>query len=343
MTTHRERIQACLNGEATDRTPIALWRHFPEDDQTPERLAAATLQYQSTYDFDIAKVTPSSSFAVKDWGIEDQWMGDAEGSRRYTRRIIHKPEDWEKLSALDPASPHLAGQLACLRLIRQKLNSDTPLIQTIFNPLSQAKNLAGNDLLLEHIRKYPEAILKGLDTITATTVKFIEAVCETGVDGIFYAVQHAQGNLLELDEYKTIGLPYDQKALEPAKDLWCNMLHLHGKDIHFSLLHLLKFQIVNWHDRETYPSLSEAQNLFKGAVCGGLRQDSLTLENPDQVRTEAEDAIEQTKGKRFILGTGCVVPITASHENYLVARKSVDALPISGISAGDDKGPGDRS
>ncbi len=334
MTTHRERMQACLNGETADRTPIAFWRHFPEEDQNPETLAAATLEHQSAYDFDIVKVTPASSFAVKDWGVEDQWMGDAEGSRRYTKRVIHNPEDWEKLPALDPASPHLAGQLACLRLIKQNLNPDTPLIQTIFNPLSQAKNLAGNDLLLKHIREYPEAVMRGLDTIAKTTVKFIEAVCETGVDGIFYAIQHAQRSVLDLMEYKTIGLPYDQKALEPAKDLWCNMLHLHGKDVYFSLLPLMDFQIVNWHDRETYPSLSEAQSLFKGAVCGGLRQDSLTLENPDQVRKEAQDAIKQTKGRRFILGTGCVVPITASHENYLAAREGIQPHPLSGASLG---------
>jgi hypothetical protein len=88
MTTHRERIQACLNGEQIDRTPIALWRHFPVDDQNPELLAASTLHFQNTYDFDIVKVTPASSFAVKDWGVEDQWMGDSEGSRRYTKRII---------------------------------------------------------------------------------------------------------------------------------------------------------------------------------------------------------------------------------------------------------------
>ncbi|MBI5823108.1 MAG: uroporphyrinogen decarboxylase [Chloroflexi bacterium] len=333
MTTHRERIQACLKGEITDRTPIALWRHFPVDDQNPEALAAATLQHQSAYDFDIVKVTPSSSFAVKDWGVEDDWMGDAEGSRRYTKRIIHKPEDWEKLPALDPTSPHLSGQLACLRLIKQSLSPETPLIQTIFNPLSQAKNLAGNDLLLEHIRKHPEAVMKGLETITRSAVKFIEAAIEIGVDGVFYAIQHAQGSLLELDEYKTIALPYDQITLEPTKDLWCNMLHLHGKDVYFSLLRLVDFQIVNWHDRETYPSLSEAQSLFKGALCGGLRQDSLTLENQAEVKKEAEDAIKQTKGRRFILGTGCVVPVTASHENYMAARKSVDSplLPGEGV------------
>ena len=324
MNTHRERIQACINGQKIDRAPIALWRHFPVDDQAPESLAAATLHFQETYDFDIVKVTPASSFAVKDWGVEDKWMGDSEGSRRYTKRIIHKPGDWEKLTVLDPDSPHLVRQLACLRLIRQNLSPDTPLIQTIFNPLSQAKNLASNDTLIAHIRQHPEAVMKGLETIAKTTAKFIEAVSEIGVDGIFYAVQHAQANLLSIDEYKTFGLPYDLQALVPTKDLWCNMIHLHGKDVYFSLLRLMNFQIVNWHDRETHPSLAEAHSLFKGVLCGGLRQDTLVLEDQAKVMEEAADAIQQTKNNRFILGTGCVVPITAPHGNLVAARKSVE-------------------
>jgi uroporphyrinogen decarboxylase len=324
MITNRERIQACLCGETTDRTPIALWRHFPVDDQDPETLAASTLHFQNTYDFDIVKVTPASSFAVKDWGVEDKWMGDAEGSRRYIKRIIQEPGDWEKLPALEPTSTHLAGQLACLRLIRQNLSPETPLIQSIFNPLSQAKNLAGNDLLIEHIRKYPEAVLKGLDTIAKTTAKFVEAVCDEGVDGIFYAVQHAQSELLSLEEYKTFGIPFDHKVLEVTDDLWCNMLHLHGRDIYFSLLRMYNFQIVNWHDRETYPSLAEAQSLFRGTLCGGLRQDTLVLEDQAKVKEEAKDAIKQTKGQRFILGTGCVVPVIASHGNIMAAKRSVE-------------------
>jgi uroporphyrinogen decarboxylase len=330
MTTHRERVQACLNGETSDRTPIALWRHFPVDDQNPESLAESTLHFQSTYDFDIVKVTPASSFAVKDWGVEDKWMGDAEGSRRYIKRVVHKPEDWEKLKPLDPASPHLAGQLFCLRLLRKNLSAETPLIQTIFNPLSQAKNLAGNETLLAHLREYPEAVMKGLETIAKTTSKFIEAASDLGVDGIFYAIQHAQAEIMELNEYKTFGLPYDQQVLESTRELWCNMLHLHGREVFFSLHRLFNFQIVNWHDRETYPSLSEAQNLFKGTLCGGLRQETLILEDQARVREEAKDAIRQTKGRRFILGTGCVVPITASHGNIVAAIKSV-------LQAGSEK------
>ncbi|HEY5729596.1 MAG TPA: uroporphyrinogen decarboxylase family protein [Anaerolineales bacterium] len=320
MSTHKERIQASLNGEVIDRPPVALWRHSPVDDQSPGALAKTSLHFQQTYDFDLVKVTPASSFCLKDWGAEDEWKGHTEGTRQYTRRVIRGPGDWEKLPVLDPTASHLAGQLDCLRLIRSELSPDTPLLQTVFSPLAQAKNLAGNETLIAHLRLYPEAVIKGLVTIAETTRRFVESCLDTGIDGIFYAIQHAQASLLTLDEYNTFGLPHDQTTLEPSQGLWCNLLHLHGHDVYFSLLDSFNFQIVNWHDRETHPSLSEAQQLFSGVLCGGMRQDTLVYRNQAEVQKEAADAIQQTKGNRFILGTGCVVPIIAPHGNILAAR-----------------------
>jgi len=55
-----------------------------------------------------------------------------------------------------------------------------------------------------------------------------------------------------------------------------------------------------------------------------MRQDTLVYEDQARVKKEAANAIQQTNGKRFILGTGCVVPIIASHGNILAARKSVE-------------------
>jgi uroporphyrinogen decarboxylase len=324
MITHKERIQAALRGELFDRPPVALWRHFPVDDQSPELLAKATLHFQSIYDFDLVKVTPASSFSIKDWGVDDEWRGHTEGTRQYTRRVIHDPRDWEKLTVLDASAAHLAGQLACLRLIRSELTTKTPLLQTVFSPLAMAKNLAGSDTLISHLRLYPESVLKGLATIAETTRRFVEACLDTGIDGVFYAIQHAQASLLTLDEYKTFGVPFDQKVLEPSNELWCNLLHLHGHDVYFDLLSNFHFQIVNWHDRETYPTLAEGQRLFNGVTCGGMRQDTLVYGNQVEVQKEAADAIQQTSGKRFLLGTGCVVPVIASHGNLMAARRSVE-------------------
>lgn len=325
MMNHRERLQACLRGERPDHPPVALWRHFPVDDQSPEVLAASHLAFQRAYDFDLVKVTPSSSFCLKDWGAEDVWEGSTEGTRRYTKHVIVKPADWEHLSPLDPSAPHLAGQLACLRQIRRELGPETPVLQTIFNPLAQAKNLAGGEILLAHLRKYPEAVTRGLEVITQTTRRFIEAAIETGIDGVFYAVQHAQASLLSEDEFIRFSQAADHTLLQTARDLWCNMLHLHGENVYFDLAAKYLVHIVNWHDRETPPSLAEARRAFSGVLCGGLSRDKLVYRTPAEIREQASKAIQQTNGERFILSTGCVVPIIAPQGNWMAARRAVES------------------
>src|SRR5512142_1252877 len=135
LLNHRARLEACLGGQMPDRPPVALWRHFPVDDQTPEGLAGATAAFQHTFDFDLIKVTPSSSFCIKDWGVEDRWAGNPEGTRDYTRRAIQQPEDWARLQPLDPLGGHLGEQITCLRLLRKTFSGQTPIIQTIFSPM----------------------------------------------------------------------------------------------------------------------------------------------------------------------------------------------------------------
>lgn len=321
---HRDRMRAFLSGESIDRLPIALWRHFPVDDQDPYRLASATINFQTSFDFDLIKVTPASSFCLKDWGAEDNWEGNPEGTRRYTKHVIQSPEDWEKLTLLDPTSEFLAQQLKCLRILRNKFDENTPILQTIFNPLSQAKNLAGGDILLTHIRLYPEAVMKGLETIAKSTHRFIEAAIDTGIDGIFYAVQHAQAGLLTRSEFAQFGKKLDLELVLSAEALWCNMLHLHGNNVYFDTVADYPVNIINWHDRDTSPNLKEALVQFQGNLCGGLKRETISLGSPTEIRQEISDAISQVSGKRLLLGTGCVVPSIAPFGNIMAARKMVD-------------------
>ena len=210
-------------------------------------------------------------------------------------------------------------------MIVRELGPQTPVIQTIFNPLSQAKNLVGGADLVIHLRRYPEALHAGLTTIVESTRRFIEACLETGISGIFYAVQHAQYGLVTPEEYEIFGRAYDLRLLEPARGLWLNVLHLHGEQVMFAQLVDFPVAVINWHDRETPPTLAEGQGLFDGGVCGGLRRwDTMVLASPEQVTAEAREAIQATGGRRFILGTGCVLPITAPRANILAARKSVE-------------------
>ena len=331
MTSHRDRLQACIRGQELDRPPVALWRHFPVDDQSATALAEAHLSFQSVYDFDLVKVTPASSFSVRDWGTEEKWEGNPEGTRTYTKRVIRDPRDWEKLPVLEPNTPSLDLQLQCLRLIRSHLREDTPVLQTVFNPLAQAKHLAGNATLLQHLRTAPEAVERGLATILETTRMFIEAATDTGIDGIFYAIQHAQPGLLSREEFLRLSREADLLLLQSARKLWCNVLHLHGESLMFDAAVDYPTQIINWHDREAGPSIAEAGGLWRRALCGGLSRHTLVYGTDQDVADEAVEALGTPERSRLVLSTGCVVPIIAPHGNIMAARRAVE---LPGMAAG---------
>ena len=323
--THRERLETILSGEKADRPAIALWHHFPVDDQNAINLAKATIAFQERYDFDLVKVMPASSFCLKDWGAQDEWQGNTEGTRDYTHRVITQPDDWVKLPLLDPHKGYLGQQLQCLDLLQDTFSDHTPVLQTIFNPLSQAKNLVGQKRFLEHLRLHPDAVHHGLKTIQETTMRFIEAAKAYGIAGIFFAIQHASYLEMTKSEYQQFGVVYDLPLLEAVNDLWSNMAHIHGESIIFDLIAEYPVQILNWHDRETPPSLEEGLKRFSGTVCGGIgRIDSMLLGTPKTIQEEVRTAVEQSGGKRLILGTGCVLPITTSYGNIMSARNAVE-------------------
>ncbi len=324
--THRQRLETTLSGGKPDRPPVSLWRHFPVDDQKPDTLAAAVTAFQIAFDFDFIKVTPASSYCIKDWGVEDLWRGNPEGTREYATPVITRFDDWRQLKPLDPRKGWLRESIDCLKLLIKEFSPHTPIIQTIFSPLSQVKNLVGKDRLLYHLRACPEALHIGLETIAETTLAYLAELKKAGVDGIFFAVQHAQYNLLSVPEFEAFCRHYDLKVLSGAADFWLNVGHIHGENILFDQVSDYPVHVLNWHDRQTAPTLAEAQHRFSGAVCGGLRQwETMLLGNPRTVASEAQDAIQQTGGLRFILGTGCVIPITAPYGNILAARRAVDS------------------
>ncbi len=133
------------------------------------------------------------------------------------------------------------------------------------------------------------------------------------------------GDLMSEAEYRDLGEPYDRRVLEAAQECWFNMLHLHGEHIMFDLCARYPVPAINWHSRETPPSLREGMWRYRGAVCGGLAQwDDLLRGDPDQVRAQVADAIDQTEGRRLIVASGCVSPVNAPWSNLRATRAAVE-------------------
>jgi uroporphyrinogen decarboxylase len=326
--TKRERLEATLAGQTADRPAVALWRHFPGDDRRAQELAEAQFAFQRLYDFDLMKVSPTSSFNVEDWGVQDQYLGNVEGTYEQSEYPVTSPQDWRRLPVLDPSKGALGRQIRCLEIIGEGLCHDPdppPFIQTVFNPLSQAKKLVGYDRMLTLMRQEPQLFKAGLETITRSTAAFVQAAKSTPMAGIYYAVQYASYTTMSEAEYREFGEPYDRQILEHLGGTWFNMLHIHGQEVMFDLLADYPVQAINWHDQETPPSLKGALARTDKTLVGGLDSMGTMLRGtPEDVRAKVATAVAQTGGRRFILGVGCVTMVATPWGNIAAARHAVE-------------------
>jgi uroporphyrinogen decarboxylase len=103
--TKRERVNAALAGGPVDRTPISLWRHFPDIDLDPTALAEALVAFHRRYDLDFIKVMPNGVYCVEDWGCETAYQGGSIGAWTCVRHAVRRIEDWGSLRPLKGGRP----------------------------------------------------------------------------------------------------------------------------------------------------------------------------------------------------------------------------------------------
>jgi uroporphyrinogen decarboxylase len=312
----RERVYAALHSEPVDRLPVCMWRHFHKQDQAPEGLARATLEFFRRYDLDLIKVTPNGLYGIEDWGASIRRSNDDSTPPRLKRPVVEAPEGWRQLAALSVEQGALGRELQALVAIRAGLaHDDTPVLMTLFSPLTLAYKLAG-EVVKQHARNHPEDLHFGLATIAETTARYGLATLTAGADGIFFATQLARSSILTALEYQVFGERYDLIVLEYlARQTDLIVLHLHGKDVFFDLVHHYPVIAVSWHDREAYPSLSEALGRTRKTLMAGLDQNLLATGSPQEVAGQVRDARQQTGDQRLILAPACVIPPEAPDAN----------------------------
>jgi uroporphyrinogen decarboxylase len=339
--TKRERLQAAIRGQPTDRPPWSLWRHFYEAESTAEQLVGRMLSWVRTYEFDFLKVNPRAQYHVEGWGARYQYSGRQHDRPQLLDWPIKTVEDWERLEVLDLDSPALAEQLAGVRAIGEGLSGEVPFAETVFSPLAVAGYLVqDNQTLVRHLREHPSAVHQALDTITRTFAPFANACLAAGADGIFFATTRwASRDYLTYEEYAEFGRPYDLRVLEAVRGADFNILHV--CDSHNMLLDpsagsepalsaakgrgLADYpvQAFNWAATDpTNPNLAAAAAL-PGLRIGGVSGDALTRPDTAQVIREVDAAREQAGPARWALGPNCSIPTTSRDENIRAAGRAI--------------------
>ncbi|MDI3341199.1 MAG: uroporphyrinogen decarboxylase family protein [Sphaerobacter sp.] len=311
--TKTERVMAAVNGGEVDRIPVCFWHHFrPEG--SGRRLAEATYDFfEATFDLDILKIMPDIPYPLP-------------------RRSITKPEDWLLVEPINAERSRFFTQRAtAIRALRDAVGYDTPVIMTVFSPLAEAMYAAASrELFLEHLREHPVLIHQALATFAENLRAHIQGCIDAGADGVFFALQGCTATIMSRELYHEFGRPYDLLALQGAIDGWLNVLHIHGeRDLHFADVLDYPVQVLSWSDRLAGPSLREARTMTSKCLMGGWHEFGALATGPvEKIREEAEDAIRQTGGRKFILANGCSVPDDTDEQWLRAAREIVNELVL---------------
>ncbi len=325
----RERLEKTLAGELTDHVPVTVWRHFPGDDQRAADLARSAVDFQRAFDWDVAVIAPANTYAVIDYGAQDVWNGSPDGRRIFPKHLVQRSLDWTSLRTLDPSRGMLGRVYETVRMVSDALDAaqsnSVPLMLVVYSPLTQARDLVGDEQLGLHMRTQADRVHSGLNTLTDTLLRFLDSLRRLPLAGILYVITHANYAALSEDEYASFGLPYDRKVIDslPSK-YWLNMTFLAGTMPMFKFAPALKSQIFGWHDRDNEPSLPIGKTIVNGAVCGGVAvHDHLLLGTPVTVRDAARESIQQTGARRLLLAAGGFVPVTTPQSNLRALREAV--------------------
>lgn len=325
------RIRTALALDKPDRPPYTWWGHTFKEEWSPEALAAVTVERARRFDLDFVKLQPRASCFAEAFGSVYEPSGTATEHPTLVKAGVGAIEDWATLPEADAGHPAFADQVEALRLAVAELGPETPVIQTVFSPLTVAGHLIGKDpervvrMLLDH----PDLVGPALERIARGLVSFSAASVDAGAAGVFFAISgYASEDLMSEEDYRRLVLEHDLAVTGLLPDgAWFNVAHLCGPHLVFDVAKALGLHAVSWsvHDPGN-PTLAEGRDRTGMAAMGGLGHKTTLVEaTPEQVVAEAKDALEGTDGRGVILAPGCSVAVTAGEENLAAIGAAVAA------------------
>lgn len=312
---YRDLLTQTLAGETAPICPVFAHCHHPFADQDAETLAAATLAWQKRFDLDMVKLTPASTWQLRDHGVEDAHdPDDALGRRRIVRTVVKDPDDWHRLTCLAPGNGFAARIVLAADRLRRRLSPAVPLLATLYSPISLAAKLAPPGVLARHCAEAPDAVAAGLASLTENCRRLVAALADAGVDGIYLAVQSAQASLFTSDDYARLGLSGDLDCLRAASALPFNVLHLHGDKVHHQLFGNAPAALIHYAmspGNALPPDLQKQRGLSTGPDPNGVIRHGTARQCADDVR----QILDRFAGPGFVLAPGCSLPLAVPASN----------------------------
>lgn len=298
--TKKERVIAAMNNQQTDRPPVGFWFHFPEEQALGQPCIDAHLAYYNHVDVDIAKLMCDGYFDYPN----------------PVAKSICDPHEWYDMQPLGADHPFIREQVERAKAVKQGLVNDCFVLYNVFAPFSTLRQGTSDELIMEHIRRDPDAVMHALSVVAQDNSTLCELLLsEAGLDGIYYCVQGGEKNRFSVEDYKKLIAPSDLKVLAHANRFSSyNVLHCcgwAGDPNNLELWREYPAKAVNWACFIENMSIPEGKQFFGGrCVLGGFdnRRNSLIVNGTKEEVQSFARALVRAGGPGYMVGADCTLP-----------------------------------
>ncbi len=338
--TKKERVNAVLNGELADRTPITCYHHFPEFEHGGARLMADTLLgFQAKFDWDYVKINPRAVFYYEAWGntYDYEHYNDVVPTR--TSYIIHDYKDLEKIAEMTGDESIWQEQYDTARMIVEGTDGAVPVFAGSFTPIGILLNLCGfrsvgryrespreESDLIKLCNEHPEAVHRALKNIANTMARYNERLAKTGITGVFYAaLGMARTGYFTADEWQEFCKPYDLISMEPIKNL-PNMVHTCGIYGNPDWFVDYPCKVIHWAaSAPGNPPMKGSASWLKGKIAmGGCDERPFGQNRAFEIDRMCRKTLTEMKGVPFMMAPECSVSPKVLDKELKVFRESVE-------------------
>lgn len=294
---------SALRGEEVDRPPFSFWYHFGLQHMPGRKHAEAQIDFYRAYDLDFLKVMSDYPYPLPE-GLEE----------------IRTADDWKRIEPVSGEDRCWSEQLTALSIIDDAIGKEALFIETIFSPWTTARRLARSGGLTIARREYPETLLSAMEAIATSLAAYSKQALSRGAAGIFLSLGAASDEVMTAEEYEVWGRPFDLKILKAVREAPFNVLHIHGKRIHFDSLLDYPVSALNWSHFATEPSLKEGKLRSSKTVLGGIDEAVASHVSAREIAEQVTNTIQEIGTRGLIVTPGCSIP-TDTQELSLRAVK----------------------
>jgi MtaA/CmuA family methyltransferase len=318
-----ERLNRRLRGESVDRPPNMdilmtfaahhIGKNLCSYYLDHRVLVDANLSVVDDFNLDIVQAISDPFREACDFGLEVEFPTDNLPVNR--KPFLAAREDIRNLVAPDPASgPRMRDRLEAIRLFRQKVGGEIPIMGWVEGALAEAADLRSVYLTMTDLVRSPEWLEELLEICVQVEIAFARLQVQAGADII--GLGDALASQISPAMYRRFALPYEQRIFQAVHEMGAlARLHICGNTNR--IISDMVESGADIIDLDWMVDMQYAIGKFGDRVSflGNVNPVAVMLQGTPEKVFNATTACMKAGGVRAISGAGCEIPDGTPIEN----------------------------